>query len=65
MEFVFKLEKGTGFGGGKDGLQYKKIFASYTHIHFLAIPYFARNFLNEAKDFEAIKLNKKKEVAYV
>jgi len=65
MEFVFKLEKGTGFGGGKDGLQYKKIFASYTHIHFLAISYFARNFLNQAKDFEGIKFNKKKEVAYV
>jgi len=65
MEFSFKLEKGTGFGGGKDGLQYKKIFASYVHIHFLAISYFPKNFLKEAKNSEGIKLNKKKEVAYV
>ncbi len=65
MEFTFKLEKGVGFGGGKDGLQYKKIFASYTHIHFLAINYFPKNFLKEAKDLEGIKLNTKKEVAYV
>ena len=65
MEFVFELEKGTGFGGGKDGLQYKKIFASYLHIHFLALLYFPKNFLNEAMEGKKVKIIKKKEVAYV
>jgi len=67
IDFIFHLERGVGFGDQQDGLYYKKIFASYTHIHFLGIPFFVANFLGEALNCKGLninKRNKKREVGY-
>lgn len=37
-EPVFALTKGTGLDGQRDGLVYKNVLASYTHIHALGTP---------------------------
>ncbi|MEZ0344708.1 MAG: cobyrinate a,c-diamide synthase [Caldimicrobium sp.] len=52
MKFVFKLEKGTGLDGIRDGILYKNLFASYTHIHIFSVKYWAENFLELAYKFK-------------
>lgn len=49
MKLVLKLEKGTGFKEGFDGVTYKNIFAAYTHIHTFSVKYWANNFLSLAE----------------
>ncbi len=52
MKTVFKLEKGTGLDGANDGISYKNLFASYTHIHIFSVKYWAENFLELAYKFK-------------
>ncbi len=52
MDFVFKIEKGTGFDRKVDGIKYKNLLASYIHIHIFSVKYWAKNFLKLAKDFK-------------
>jgi cobyrinic acid a,c-diamide synthase len=35
MYFAFEVSKGAGILGGKDGLCYRKVLATYTHLHAL------------------------------
>lgn len=48
---VMDLERGTGMGQGKDGLVYRNVWASYTHIFAPAIPQWAPNFVAAARRF--------------
>ncbi len=65
MNLVFTLSKGTGLSKQKDGLQYKKIFASYIHLHFYAIDYLPVNFLRQAELGLEVNKKNKEGVAYV
>jgi cobyrinic acid a,c-diamide synthase len=38
---VLALERGTGIGGGRDGVVLGSVFASYTHLHALGTPEWA------------------------
>lgn len=52
MKFVFELEKGSGFDGKRDGILYKNLFATYTHIHIFSVKCWAINFLKKALEFK-------------
>jgi cobyrinic acid a,c-diamide synthase len=49
------MERGTGIEEGKDGLVYKKVFATYTHTHVLGTPEWADGLLRAAMDFKDIR----------
>jgi cobyrinic acid a,c-diamide synthase len=40
-DMVFSTVRGTGFQNGRDGLNYKNVLATYTHIHALGTPSWA------------------------
>ncbi|MFN3568309.1 MAG: hydrogenobyrinic acid a,c-diamide synthase (glutamine-hydrolyzing), partial [Caldimicrobium sp.] len=61
MNFVFQLEKGVGFNGKVDGIHYKNLFASFTHIHVFGVKYWASNFVKLAY-YNKFNLNNSKEV---
>jgi cobyrinic acid a,c-diamide synthase len=52
MKFIFELEKGSGFDGKRDGVSYKNLLASYTHIHIFSVKYWAERFLGLAEKFK-------------
>jgi cobyrinic acid a,c-diamide synthase len=39
--FAFRVTRGYGFGGGKDGLRHRGVLACYTHVHALGTPEWA------------------------
>jgi len=52
MKLVLHLKKGTGLDGKWDGIVYKNLFASYTHIHIFSVKYWAENFLCLAENLK-------------
>ncbi len=52
MKTIFKLEKGTGLDGKQDGILYKNLLASYTHIHIFSVKYWGEKFLELAYKFK-------------
>lgn len=46
MEFMFELQKGEGAGEGRDGIIYKNLLASYTHLHHGSVPEWSRSFVD-------------------
>jgi cobyrinic acid a,c-diamide synthase len=49
VKFVFKIKRGHGIDGKKDGILYKNMFATYIHIHSLGVPQWAEAFISLAK----------------
>lgn len=47
-ELVFKVERGTGFCEGRDGLVYKNALALYTHVLASGAPAWVRGFIDAA-----------------
>ena len=47
-ELVFKVERGTGFCDGRDGLVYKNALALYTHVLASGAPAWVRGFIDAA-----------------
>ncbi len=47
-DLVFSMEKGRGIVNKKDGLCYKNVLATYTHIHSLGMPGWAPAFVRAA-----------------
>lgn len=45
---IFGMERGTGFIHGRDGIRYKNVLATYTHIHALGLPNWARSMVAAA-----------------
>ncbi len=52
-ETVFFMKRGTGMRDKKDGICYRNVFASYTHIHALGVPSWAPGFVQKARDYKA------------
>ncbi len=50
-ELAFRMEKGTGFLNEMDGVCYKNILASYTHIHALGAPAWAEAMVANAVSY--------------
>ncbi|MFP4668712.1 MAG: cobyrinate a,c-diamide synthase [Desulfobacterales bacterium] len=48
-DFAFSMEKGKGIVNGKDGLIYKNVLATYTHIHSLGMSGWAAAFVRTAQ----------------
>ena len=53
IERCLALKKGVGIENGRDGLLYRNTFASYTHLHALSSPNWARNFVRAADIYKS------------
>lgn len=53
--FAFRMKRGRGIIDGYDGICYKNVLASYTHIHAFGANEWAKNFVNIAKEFKKLK----------
>ena len=47
---AYRLARGAGLGDGRDGLVYRNVLASYTHLHAAAAPGWAEGFIDRAAD---------------
>jgi len=54
-DFAFIMKRGSGFLDGKDGVCYKNVLATYTHIHALGTPSWAEAMTNQARTFSSKK----------
>jgi cobyrinic acid a,c-diamide synthase len=48
VEFAYRLKRGHGIEGGKDGVVYKNLLGAYTHLHALGSPQWASAFVSLA-----------------
>jgi cobyrinic acid a,c-diamide synthase len=46
LKFAFKMKRGKGLKNGMDGVIYKNVFATYTHVHALGTPLWADGLIN-------------------
>ncbi len=49
MKYCFKVQRGTGVDNKNDGIIYKNVLASYTHLHSVVVPEWAPAFVNAAQ----------------
>ena len=49
---VFCMKKGVGFINKKDGVCYKNVLATYTHIHALGTPFWAEALVKNAVAYQ-------------
>lgn len=47
-DLVFRMKRGAGVWNGKDGILYKNVLATYTHLHSLGVPEWARSMVRNA-----------------
>jgi len=47
-DLVFAMKRGTGFINKRDGVRYKNVLATYTHLHALGTPYWAESMVRNA-----------------
>jgi cobyrinic acid a,c-diamide synthase len=52
-DFVFRMQRGVGIHGDRDGLLYKNVLATYTHIHALGNPGWASALVRNAVAFRS------------
>jgi|SRR5271169_2484273 len=49
---AFKMKRGRGIYDNKDGMCYKNVLATYTHVHALGSKEWVRGLIKKAKDFK-------------
>ncbi len=54
-DMVFSTTRGTGFANLRDGISYKNVLASYTHLHALSTPSWAPALVKLAHSFKQDK----------
>jgi len=54
-DLAFSLERGTGFIKKQDGIIFKNVFATYTHIHAFGTPDWAKAMINNAINYSSKK----------
>jgi cobyrinic acid a,c-diamide synthase len=52
-DFVFRMRRGVGIHGDRDGLLYKNVLATYTHIHALGNPGWAAAMVRNARAYRS------------
>jgi cobyrinic acid a,c-diamide synthase len=55
MAMAYKMQRGAGIEGGMDGITYKGVLATYTHLHALGHPEWAEGILKAARRFSKNK----------
>ncbi len=55
---VFTMRRGKGIDGTRDGVVYKNVLATYTHIHALGTPQWAAAMVSRARVFRERKIKK-------
>jgi cobyrinic acid a,c-diamide synthase len=53
--FVFEMQRGNGIVGGRDGFCRGNVLATYTHLHALGLPGWARALVQAAGDYRRIQ----------
>ena len=53
ISMAFKMKRGKGIKDGLDGICYKKVLATYTHLHALGCPEWADGMIKCALEFKA------------
>ncbi|MGQ9593469.1 MAG: cobyrinate a,c-diamide synthase [Anaerolineae bacterium] len=48
---AFRLHRGQGLGNGQDGLVWRNVLATYTHVHAVGTPQWARGLVEAARRF--------------
>ncbi len=51
---AFSMQRGSGFIDGKDGVCINNVLATYTHIHALGTPAWAKALVQKARQFREI-----------
>ncbi|MBF0565998.1 MAG: cobyrinate a,c-diamide synthase [Nitrospirae bacterium] len=51
FKFAFRMDRGKGIAGGMDGLVYKNVLATYTHVHALGSYEWVRGMISAAEAF--------------
>jgi cobyrinic acid a,c-diamide synthase len=51
VALVFRMQRGEGIEKGRDGIVYKNVLATYTHVHSLGTPQWARALVRNAIHF--------------
>ena len=54
-DLVFRMQRGVGISEDKDGICYKNVLATYTHIHALGTPHWARSLVRNATAYQKKK----------
>jgi len=49
---AYRVKRGGGINGTSDGLIYKNVLGSYTHLHALGIPQWAKSMVNKARNYQ-------------
>jgi cobyrinic acid a,c-diamide synthase len=49
LPFAYRMKRGSGIAGQRDGVVYKNLFASYVHLHALGTPEWAEGFVSLAR----------------
>jgi cobyrinic acid a,c-diamide synthase len=52
-DFVFRMQRGVGIHGDRDGIVYKNVLATYTHIHALGNPGWASALVRNAVAYKS------------
>jgi cobyrinic acid a,c-diamide synthase len=55
-DLVFAMQRGTGFINKRDGVLYKNVLATYTHMHALGVPSWAEALVRNAMSYKAAAL---------
>jgi cobyrinic acid a,c-diamide synthase len=50
---VFSMRRGHGMDGAGDGIVYKNVLATYTHLHALGSPLWAEGMVKKAREYRA------------
>ena len=53
LRFVFRMHNGFGFDGERDGLCWRNVLASYTHVHALGVEQWAPSLVRQAQEFKS------------
>jgi cobyrinic acid a,c-diamide synthase len=52
-ELVFQMKRGVGIDKDRDGMIYKNVLATYTHVHAVGTPQWAKALVKQATSFKA------------
>ena len=55
-DLVFRMQRGVGITKDKDGICYKNVLATYTHIHALGTPQWAQALVRKARAYRKKKI---------
>jgi cobyrinic acid a,c-diamide synthase len=55
VHFAYRVKRGVGIDGRRDGLCWRNVLASYCHLHSLATPQWADSMVQNARLFRSMK----------